>query len=100
MSQSIPRLRVVQARTGLSRSSIYKRMSEGTFPRSVRLGLRARGWLESDLDTWIEGCVKASRDTTEESRAVDSPRAESAVMPPRGRRRVRSRRHAHRHHAE
>lgn len=56
------RLPTVQRRTGLSRSSIYFRMSEGSFPRPVSLGSRAVGWVESDVQQWIEARIQASSD--------------------------------------
>ena len=54
MGQHILRLPTVKAITGLSRSTIYLRMSEGSFPRQVNLGSRAVGWLASEIDHWIE----------------------------------------------
>ena len=54
MVQHILRLPTVKAITGLSRSTIYLRMSEGSFPRQVNLGSRAVGWLASEIDHWIE----------------------------------------------
>jgi prophage regulatory protein len=60
MATIILRLPTVQRRTGLSRSSIYFRMSEGTFPRPVNLGSRAVGWLEADVQQWIEARIEAS----------------------------------------
>ena len=54
MEQYILRLPTVKAITGLSRSTIYLRMSEGSFPRQVNLGSRAVGWLASEIDHWIE----------------------------------------------
>ena len=54
MEQHILRLPTVKAITGLSRSPIYLRMSEGSFPRQVNLGSRAVGWLASEIDHWIE----------------------------------------------
>ena len=42
------RLSQVQARTGLSRSTIYMRVANGTFPQPVRLGARAIGWIEEE----------------------------------------------------
>ena len=54
MEQHILRLPNVKAITGLSRSTIYLRMSEGSFPRQVNLGSRAVGWLASEIDHWIE----------------------------------------------
>ena len=40
--------------TGFGRSTIYALMANGEFPRSIRIGARAVGWLESDIDQWIE----------------------------------------------
>ena len=54
MEQHILRLPTIKAITGLSRSTIYLRMSEGSFPRQVNLGSRAVGWLASEIDHWIE----------------------------------------------
>lgn len=48
------RLPRVKNLTGLSRSAIYKRISEGSFPKQIDLGGRAVGWLESDVETWIK----------------------------------------------
>lgn len=49
----ILRLPSVEIKTGLRKTSIYDRMKEGTFPRPVALGNRARGWLASEVDEWI-----------------------------------------------
>ena len=54
MEQHILRLPTVKAITGLSRSTIYLRMSEGSFPRQVNLGSRAVGWISSEIDHWTE----------------------------------------------
>ncbi len=58
---SILRRKQVQARTGLSRSTIYLRIAEGSFPKPVSLGARAVGWLESDIDQWLTSRVEESR---------------------------------------
>jgi len=58
---TILRLPSVKARTGLSRSTIYLRIAEGSFPKSIALGPRARGWLESDIDSWIQSQAEQSR---------------------------------------
>lgn len=47
------RLPEVMARVGLSRSAIYKRMSEGTFPRSRSLSAKCAVWIEAEIDDWI-----------------------------------------------
>lgn len=61
MATSILRLPVVKARTGLSRSTIYLRVSEGTFPKPVSLGGRAVGWVEAEIQQWLEQRIEASR---------------------------------------
>lgn len=61
MAQSILRLPAVKARTGLSRSTIYLRMSAGEFPRAINLGLRAVGWIEADVESWIASRIEHSR---------------------------------------
>lgn len=50
---TILRLPTVKSRTGLCRSTIYLRMSQGTFPKQVSLGGRTVGWLESEIEAWI-----------------------------------------------
>ncbi len=47
MLHTILRLPTVKTRTGLSRSTIYLRIAQGTFPKPVNLGGRAVGWLEA-----------------------------------------------------
>ena len=49
----ILRLPRVKATTGLSRSTIYLRVAEGTFPKPVSLGGRAIGWLEAEVMEWL-----------------------------------------------
>ncbi|QUM86151.1 AlpA family transcriptional regulator [Moritella sp. 28] len=61
MSKKIIRLPEVKNKTGLSRSSIYLRMSNDEFPQSISLGSRAIGWLESDINEWLEDCIAASK---------------------------------------
>ena len=56
----ILRLPLVRERTGLSRSSIYLRISEGRFPRPISLGERAVGWLESEITEWLKGRIAVS----------------------------------------
>lgn len=52
---TIMRRRQVEARTGLSRSSIYARIKDGAFPAPISLGddARAVGWIEAEIDNWI-----------------------------------------------
>jgi len=57
MSNRILRRIEVEKITGLSRSTLYLRMSKNTFPKSIPLGGRLIGWLESDILKWIDDCV-------------------------------------------
>lgn len=57
----ILRRREVEARTGLSRSTIYLRCSQKSFPTPIRLGSRAVGWLESEIEAWVAERVASSR---------------------------------------
>jgi len=58
---SILRLPSVQVRTGLSRSTIYLRISEGSFPKPISLGGRAVGWVEAEVNDWLNQQIEASR---------------------------------------
>lgn len=58
----ILRRRQVEDLTGLSRSSIYREIEYGRFPRPVRLTAQSVGWRETDIDQWLE-----SRPTTDEA---------------------------------
>ena len=46
-------LKVVMARTGLSRSTIYSYVADGIFPTQRRLGPRRIAWLASEVKAWI-----------------------------------------------
>ncbi len=49
----IVRLKTVLARTGLSRSTLYRKIGEGTFPRQVSISVHGAGWHESAINRWI-----------------------------------------------
>ena len=57
----LERLPQVKARTGLSRSEIYRRVASGDFPAPVKLGERASAWNAAEVDRWIL-CRIAARD--------------------------------------
>jgi prophage regulatory protein len=61
MTDRILRLPEVKANVGLSRSTIYLRIEEGSFPKPISLGARAVGWLESDIEAWVSKQVDLSR---------------------------------------
>jgi len=54
------RLPRVRQRTGLGRSTIYRLMAQGQFPRSVQLAPRAIGWHKADIDAWLAARPQAS----------------------------------------
>lgn len=49
----IVRIRTVLARSGLSRSTLYRKIEKGTFPKQVRINDYCRGWRESEINRWI-----------------------------------------------
>jgi prophage regulatory protein len=61
----ILRLKKVKDRTGLSRSTIYLRIQEGTFPKPINLGARAVGWLENEIEAFLASCLE-NRDSRKE----------------------------------
>jgi prophage regulatory protein len=59
--QCFLRLPQVKQTTGLSKSTIYARIAEGTFPKQIPLGPRLVVWVESDIQNWIDEQVSAVR---------------------------------------
>ena len=64
VSPKILRRPAVEAITGLSRSTIYQHKKEGTFPKPIRLGRKAVGWIESEIFAWLEARI-AERNTSQ-----------------------------------
>lgn len=62
MATSILRLPSVKARAGLSRSTIYLRVAKQIFPQPISLGGRAVGWIEAEVDEWLDRQIAASRE--------------------------------------
>ncbi|MBL4858385.1 MAG: AlpA family phage regulatory protein [Erythrobacter sp.] len=52
-TERIIRLKTVLDRTGLSRSTIYRKIAEGTFPSQVKISIHGAGWHESAINRWI-----------------------------------------------
>jgi len=70
MDTAILRLPAVLARTGLSRSTIYLRISEGNFPKPISLGGRAVGWVEAEINAWLNRQIEHSRQAASEGRSA------------------------------
>lgn len=51
MTTTILRLPAVKVKTGNSRSTIYKRIADGLFPKPVKIGPRSGGWPDYEIDT-------------------------------------------------
>lgn len=49
----IVRLKTILARTGLSWSTIYRKIPEGTFPPQIKIITNGAGWKESDINCWV-----------------------------------------------
>jgi prophage regulatory protein len=65
MASIIIRLPEVISKTGLSRSTIYFQISKGNFPQGVPIGEHARGWLNHEIEEWIEARAAMRRDRHE-----------------------------------
>ncbi len=61
---AILRRKQVEARTGLSRSTIYAKMGDPSsgFPSAIRLGARSVGWVAAEIEAWLKSRIAASRD--------------------------------------
>lgn len=67
---TILRRKQVEARTGLSRSTIYAKIRRNpkrpsdydpTFPKPVSVGAKAVGWIEAEIDAWLIAQIEKSR---------------------------------------
>jgi prophage regulatory protein len=61
LQNKLLRLPQLKSITGLSKSTIYARISEGTFPKQIPLGPRLVVWVEADIQKWIAEQVAAAR---------------------------------------
>ncbi len=66
---SILRWPDVQKRVGICRSHAHQLIARNQFPAPIKLGPRASGWLESEINNWIEQRIRSSRPivTTQDS---------------------------------
>ncbi len=47
--------------TGLSRSTLYEKMLDGSFPKQIKLGLRSVAWVKSEVQAWAKERISAAR---------------------------------------
>jgi predicted DNA-binding transcriptional regulator AlpA len=64
-NDKIIRLPEVLEKVGLKKSAVYKLIKEGDFPKQVKLGKHASGWIESDVQAWI--MKRAGREAANDS---------------------------------
>ncbi len=63
--EKIIRLKTVLTRTGLSRSTLYRKIAEGSFPKQVAISVHGTGWHESAVDRWIANPAAFREDRAE-----------------------------------
>ena len=85
MPHTMLRFPTVKARTGLSRSTIYLRISRGTFPALVSLGGRAVGWIEAEVQSWLTARIAQRRLIAHAERRPAAAAAEEDGYRARGR---------------
>ncbi len=61
MTNTLIRLPEVQRRTGYSKAWVYRLMSQGKFPTSVKIGTRSIAFIESEVNEWINQRIAESR---------------------------------------
>lgn len=61
-SERIIRLKTVLTRTGLSRSTLYRKIAEGTFPAQLKISVHGTGWHESAIERWIADPMRYRED--------------------------------------
>jgi len=54
----------VEARTGLSRSSLYRKMRDGSFPEPLKISARAVRWPESEVAAWLASRPRATGESS------------------------------------
>ena len=75
MSERVLRFPTIREITGLSRSTIWRKERDGTFPRHKKLSAQCVGWLSSEVTTWLQnrpsedtlGALRASADRVDSS---------------------------------
>ena len=75
MAERFIGLSEVMKRTRLCRSAIFSGQKQGTFPKSVKVGVRSTAWIESEVDMWIDRTIVAARSV---ERTVGSQRSMAA----------------------
>lgn len=67
----ILRLPTVLNRTGLSRSTLYRKVQDGTFPKQIPISTRCAGWRESAINEWMKNPIFYRVEDTQKQRASE-----------------------------
>ena len=71
------RIADVSAKTTLAKSTIWLKISQGKFPKPIKLGDSINVWMESDIDSWINSYIPKSLDT--QHSLLTNPRLQRAI---------------------
>ena len=61
MPMKLIKMPVVMNRVAMSRTNLFIKVKEGTFPAPISLGARAIAWVEEEVDEWVAARIAASR---------------------------------------
>ena len=61
MTDSLIRIKEVEAKTGLKKSMVYSLISKNEFPKSIKIGERAVAWISREVDQWVQNKIPKSR---------------------------------------
>ena len=75
MPNRILRLKTVIDRTGLSRSTIYRKIGEGTFPQQLRISVHGAGWSEAEVERWVADPAGYRATVMQQGSSADRPSA-------------------------
>lgn len=73
-SDRIIRLKEVLQKTGLTRSTLYRKVAARTFPRQIAISTRCMGWRQSDLDDWLRNPLAYEQATIVSPATAEGPR--------------------------
>jgi prophage regulatory protein len=60
------------AKTGLSQSQVYELIARSEFPMQLKLGPKAVGWVESEIEAWIKDKMDARAHDAKSNRALQN----------------------------
>jgi prophage regulatory protein len=83
-AQTVPtilRRKQVEGRTGLARSTIYQNVRAGLFPAPISLGSKSVGWIEAEVNEWLQSRIDDSRKVSDGAEKIDKPHVTQIPRP-------------------